>query len=227
MDTVHRKLVGRIVFCIATLFISACAPVVKTNITVFHELPQSAAPTTYAFILNDENDLEALRYAEEISVYLNRYNYRRVHYRDDPDLVVFFTYGISDGTTTSGTTPIFGQTGGGITSHSGNANTTYQSAGNRSTSNTSYSGTSYSAPTYGVVGAIPYTSTSYTRFLFLDIYRTPTSEEIEKNDLHKVYQAQVTSTGSGGQINMVMNEMIDSLFEEFPGESGKSRTERR
>lgn len=60
----------------------------------------------------------------------------------------------------------------------------------------------------------------YTRFLKLDIVTKTVAKEQKP---HKIYEAKVISSGSG-QLAAALPTMIKSLFEDFPGESGSSRT---
>ena len=45
-----------------------------------------------------------------------------------------------------------------------------------------------------------------------------------KDNPVKVFEGTVKSRGSSGQITVVMPAMIEALFRNFPGESGKSET---
>lgn len=201
----------------ALLFLTACASV-RTSVSVFHTLPEQTQRTTYAFLPleSQEGSLEYAAYSKKIAAYLKPYHYIEVGSNESPDLLLAFSYGIGDGTTVVGSTPIIGQTGGGPSRTTGTVNT--------SGSTGTYSSNTYSAPTYGVVGAIPTQSTSYQRTLSVDIIN-PLSDPDQS--ITYVYQASVRSSGSSDQFNSVIDEMLDSLFEEFPGESGKTRKEKR
>ncbi len=60
----------------------------------------------------------------------------------------------------------------------------------------------------------------YTRFLKLDIVTKTVTKEQKP---HKIYEAKVISSGSG-QLAAALPTMIKSLFDDFPGKSGSSRT---
>ena len=122
-------------------------------------------------------------------------------------------------TTHVGSTPIYGQTGGGTTYQSG----TGSAYGSGGYAYGSYSGTSYTMPTFGVVGSrtYSYNVTTYTRNLAMDIV---IRESLNTKTPKKVYEARVISKGSCGQIAQVMDEILEALFQEFPGESGRART---
>tara|TARA_R110002072_G_scaffold152261_1_gene301883 strand:+ start:215 stop:820 length:606 start_codon:yes stop_codon:yes gene_type:complete len=197
------------------VFLTACATVHST-VSVFHTLPEQTQRTTYAFLPSEsqEGSLEYAAYSQKIAAYLEPYHYIEVGLYESPDLLLWFSYGIDDGTTVAGSTPIIGQTGGGTSRTTG----TVKTSGSTGT----YSSNTYSAPTYGVVGAIPTRSTSYQRTLSVDIINPSPDQSITY-----VYQASVRSSGSNDQVNSVIDEMLDSLFEEFPGESGETRKEER
>jgi hypothetical protein len=110
----------------------------------------------------------------------------------------------SDGSTVSGSVPIFGQTGGGTAYTTGSFGTALGPAG--------FSATTYSTPTFGQVGAIPVSHTYYTRNLIFRIY----------DEKKTVLEGRVTSTGSSSQISQVMPNMISALFKDFPGINGKT-----
>ena len=200
------------------LFLTACAANVRSTVSVFHSLPEQTQRTTYAFLPleSQEGSLEYAAYSKKIAAYLEPYHYIKVGLNESPDLLLAFSYGIGDGTTVVGSTPIIGQTGGGTSLTTGTVNT----SGGTGT----YSSNTYSPPTYGVVGAIPTRSTSYQRTLSVDIINPLPDPD---QSITYVYQASVQSSGSSGQVNLVIDEMLDSLFEEFPGESGKTRKEQR
>ncbi len=69
--------------------------------------------------------------------------------------------------------------------------------------------------------AYSYNVTTYTRVLAIDILDR---QLLDAGKTKKVYEVELTSKGWCGQIAGVFDEMLDALFEEFPGESGKSRT---
>ena len=77
----------------------------------------------------------------------------------------------------------------------------------------SYSGTSYTTPTYGVVGAAPFSVTHHDRHLEI---------EIRDQKGKSVFEGRANSTGTVSDIAGVLPQMIDSMFTEFPGESGKT-----
>jgi hypothetical protein len=109
--------------------------------------------------------------------------------------------------------PIYGQTGGGTSYSSGTVTSGYGGYA-------SYSGTTYTAPTFGQVGSVPYSQKMYGRNLDLSIIDDRRSS---KNNVVKVYEGRVASSGSSADIAVVLPTMIEALFKDFPGQSGKTK----
>ena len=129
---------------------------------------------------------------------------------ENADYIAFVTYGIGAPQTSTqiGSVPIYGQTGGGTTIHSG----TVSSYGGGSAN---YYGNSYTMPTYGIVGSSTYSykTTSYTRTVAINL--------VEKGSNKKIFESKATSTGSCGIIGIVMNEIAEGMFKKFPSGSGR------
>jgi hypothetical protein len=106
--------------------------------------------------------------------------------------------------------PIYGQIGGGTSYSSG----TISSGGRIGT----FSGTTTTMPSFGQIGSRPIEITRFKRIVLLDIYRQETS-----GALTKVYEVKADSTGSCGNINSVISEIIDGMFVGIPGENGKTQ----
>lgn len=201
-----------IVAVFLALTMSGCA-MVKSNIAVFHELPVRAEPIKYAALpLKDqEGSLEYKAYAQHIKAEMNKKGFAETSI-DEAEVVLFFDYGIDSGKEVVSSYPIIGRTGTSSSYTSGSVS----SYGGYAT----YSGTTYNTPTYGVVGTGATSGTVFSRYLRLDLVDRAT---LSTGKVKKVYEAQVTSAGSGGQIAAVMPTMIKALFEDFPGKSGSTR----
>jgi hypothetical protein len=65
---------------------------------------------------------------------------------------------------------------------------------------------------------MPVSSREYRRELNVDIYRNTAGRPAAK-----VYEVRAFSSGSCGNINAIILNIIDGAFRNFPGESGKSR----
>jgi hypothetical protein len=131
------------------------------------------------------------------------------------DYLIHFSYAIGDGKNIAGSMPIIGQTGGGTGYVSGNVRTT----GGRSAS---YTATTYTPPTFGEVGQINYNYTNYTRTLSLAVADAKKILESKGMD-GIIFEANVRSTGRSGSVAEIMPTMIEALFKEFPGKSGKTK----
>ena len=201
-----------IVAILCALLMSGCA-MVKSNIAVFHELPIRAEPIKYAALplKEQEGSLEYKAYAQQIKDELNKKGFAEVPI-NEAEVVLFFEYGIDSGKEVISSYPIIGRTGTSSSYTSGTLNTYGSYA--------TYSGTTYNTPTYGVVGTGARSDTVYSRYLRVDLLDRAT---LSDGKIKKVYEAQVTSAGSKGQIAAVMPTMIKALFEDFPGKSGSTR----
>jgi len=135
---------------------------------------------------------------------------------DKAKYAIFMFYGIDDGKQVVSSYPIFGQTGTSSSYTTG----TITSYGNTA----SYSGTTYQTPTYGVVGSGTRTDTVFTRYLNIDIIDIAKSGD---GKVQKVYEGKAVSSGSSGQLAPVMPAIVRSVFEDFPGKTGTSRTSRQ
>ena len=129
---------------------------------------------------------------------------------------VTMDYGISNGRTVHDVAPIIGQTaGGGTTYHSGTASA-YGTYGGYASG--SYSGTSYTPATYGVVGTVPTTDTVFDRYLFVTIF---------DSNGRTVLEGKCFSSGYSTNLSNIVPIMIDSFLTDFPGESGKTITQKQ
>lgn len=200
-----------ILLCGAML--QSCAHVRGTTTSFY--VPEYRPGGTISVIAADESinqSLEFQLYKTKIEQRLSLAGYS-VTPTAAADQVALVAYGIDTGQTSAVSTPIFGQTGGGTSYHSG---TVYGSGGSAA-----YSGTSYSMPRYGVVGSYTGAQTTYGRAIAIDIIKISK----DKTDAVKpLYQGRVISRGSCGAISEVFDEMLEIMFKSFPGESGKSKT---
>ena len=200
-----------IVVLIAAL-VSGCM-VVRSNISVFHDLPPTTQELKYAALplKGQEGSLEHKSYENLVKAKLNKRGYVETSVAD-ADVIVFLDYEIDRGREVVSSYPIIAQTGisssdttGTVTNYGGYA---------------TYSGTTYHTPTYGVVGTGTRSDTVFTRFLRLDFVDRA---DLAAGRVIKRYEAKVVSVGSRGQIAAVMPAMIKALFEDFPGKSGSTR----
>jgi len=197
--------------------LSGCARLVRSQISVFHELPQGFAGTTYAAVpfKDQEGSLEHKAYEQAVRQELNAKGLQEAP-MEQAEVVVFLFYGIDTGREVVSSYPIIGQTGVSSSYTYG----TVQSYGSYGT----YSGTTTYTPTYGVVGTGVTSHTLYARFLRLDILD---KTALAEGKIKKLYEGKIVSGGSSGQLSAVLPTMIKALFEDFPGKSGSTRTSTR
>lgn len=206
----YSKCLKFILIGITSVFLlTGCGRGVVSNISVFHKLPIVDQNITIKYSFNKlENQYDSLEYEtykEKIKQYLLKNNYLE---NNDSSYLISFQYGIDNGKEKTGSVPVFGQTGvsssntyGTVTSYGGGYG--------------SYSGTTIYRPTYGITGSSSYSYYEYRRFLNLYIY--------DKSNQKTIYEGKVVSSGSANNLLSVIDEMIESLFKDFPGESGKSK----
>lgn len=204
----NKTFVNFVVVVFLSLILSGCGAVIHSNVSVFHNLPKndSQPKVEYSFLKleGQENSLEYDTYQLKIKNHLINNNFIE---NENSNLLISIQYGINNGKEKMGSTPIFGQTGvsssytsGTVTSYGGGYG--------------SYSGATTYTPTYGVVGSSSHSYTEYTRYLNMYMY--------DKSSKKVVYEGKVVSSGSTGQLLPVIDEMMEALFKNFPGESGKS-----
>jgi hypothetical protein len=71
------------------------------------------------------------------------------------------------------------------------------------------------------VGTREISQTGYTRVLRLDIVD---KQALAEGNIKKLYEGKVVSSGFSDQLVKVLPEMVKALFEDFPGQSGSTRT---
>lgn len=211
-----KMIMTMLALTLSAIFLPGCAGFVRSDVSVFHQLPDTPIPKTYVFVplKGQENSLEYRTYQELVRQQLNRYQYREVTGSEKPDAVIAFSYGIDNGQEKLESIPIYGQTGVSSSTTYGTLNT-YGNFG-------SYSGTTTYTPTYGVVGSTTVSRKEYSRGLWLYIVD---AKSVGTSKLNVLYEGSVKSSGSSSQLSRVIPAMIEALFKKFPGKSGATRTE--
>ncbi len=205
----------KIISLLMVVMLSGCATSrIVTNNTAFfvdsYETKGSISVVSGEADVN--NSLEFAAYKKKFESKLSEVGYKIEKDPNKADYIALVAYGIDDGKTSTVSTPIFGQTGGGTTYSSG---TVYGSSGSAN-----YSGTSYTMPTYGVVGSSTGSVTTYSRAIALDIVEASSFKE---GSPKKVYEGRTKSKGSCSVIVEVFDEMLEAMFSDFPGENGRNR----
>lgn len=190
---------------------------VNADVSRFNAFSSPVVDKTFFVLPLDGQDLSAefSHYAQIVSRHLNRYGMHKSLKAIDADYIVIMNYGVGSSRQISGEIPIYGQTGGGTTYHTGTVYTF--GSGGHTTGN--YSGYSYVPPTYGVTGYVPYSRIEYDRFLVIKIVdmRSSTTEK-----LRPAYEVTVNSTGGSATFSDVSACLFDAAFQEFPT-SGNAR----
>ena len=185
--------------------LSGCA-LLKSQVSVFHQLPKNLSGTTYVMIPFKEQEERVAHevYEDIVRQQLNAKGFHETT-ADQAQTAVFFTYGIDTGRTVDSSYPIIGQTG-------------------VETCTSTRCLDSSPWPTYGVVGTRETSETQYTRVLRLDIVD---KQSLTEGNIKKLYEGKVVSSGFSNQLVKVLPEMVKALFEDFPGQSGSTEHHRR
>ncbi|WP_052657460.1 DUF4136 domain-containing protein [Thalassospira sp. HJ] len=193
------------------LLLTACVRI-QATVQSFSDLPNDYPGKTLAVIGYPDELAESLEWKTYKPIFEARFMEKGfvISLPNEADYLAFVTYGIGDPQTSTeiGSVPIYGQTGGGTTYHSGTVSSYGGGYG-------SYSGTSYTAPMYGVVGSSTYSYdvTTYTRTVFIDLFDAETEQ--------KLYESSAVSSGSCGVISEVIDEITEAIFTKFPSGSGR------
>jgi hypothetical protein len=193
------------------ILLVSCGSTVQSDVTRFHKLPIKGNGESFSVRPTNENrsGIEFSTYASRVAGHLQQYGWRQSS-SGKADYIVTLGYRMGGSSTRTGSTPTYGQTGGGTTYHNGSVN----SYSNYGSSYGSYSGTSYTPATYGQVGSTPYSVTVHDRFCNI---------RIKSRNGKSVFEGRANSTGRSSEISVVLPAMIDSIFTDFPGESGKAK----
>lgn len=198
----------RLILVLITSGLCSCA-VVKNQVTIFHSLPPKGSGQTFSVATSPQApQLQNRLYAQRIASHLIKYGWAEKS--ADPDFTVAFHYAVSAPLEVTTNVPVISQTGGGTTFHTG----TFSGTG----STGSFSSTSYSPATYGVVGSHTIIQTAYERNLKIIAFNREGQEVLDANS---------KSLGTRSDINVVMPIMIDTIFANFPGQSGRTKTYHR
>jgi hypothetical protein len=188
---------------LSALLLTGCGgKSVKSQISSFSSINNVGYNDTFFIVPSEQqaSTAEFFSYANSISGRLVAKGMSRVNNPVNARYVVFIDYGVAGSNQVATSTPIYGQTGGGLTTHSGSI---YGTGGFGS-----YSGTSYTMPTYGVVGSVSGSRTVYQRFFKLTMF--------DSRNNTPVYETQASSNGSSGTFGQVAECIFNSALESFP-----------
>lgn len=192
----------------ALLSLSACALTssLEGRVTKFHTL--EASPKAYVMIADDGSvgSLEWRSYAAIVERTLQEQGWRPASF-ETADVAVFLQYQISQGRSVPFSYPVFGPVPSGVVTTTGNVTT----VGNMSTINA----TSTQGSTFGVVGTRTGSQTVFDRAVKVTMFSLPSYRE--EKEMNAVFEGEIRSTGSTGDLPTVMPALLQGLFSDFPG----------
>ncbi len=194
---------------------TAGAARISADVTVFHEMTDFSRDKAIAVMPWKESQKDSLEFKAFKTLLEQQFRgqgYRLHEGAGQPDLVVFFDYGIDNGTQQTsvfpspqfGASPFPGGYVGGI--H-------YRFAPIFSNSHAMPLG---SSPGFG---STVVTSTLFARYVNIDI-AIP-----DGSGLKKVYEGRLKSRGNCSKLTRVMPPLLEMFFFEFPRASGQTKTE--
>lgn len=198
--------------CLALIatFLTACGTTsLQGSVTRFHTL--DGTPKTFAiFPLEDQqNSLEFRSYAKTLSNELAAKGWKE-ELADKADVAIFLEYAIG-GKTETYSYPILKQVPFGSATTTGTISPSGQ-----------IQATTTQATTVAVAGTGTYTDTVFVREVKLKMFSIPVWQTSKK--MEPMFEATINSTGSTGQLAIVMPTLISGLLQDFPGKSGSTTT---
>ncbi|WP_373086184.1 DUF4136 domain-containing protein [Sneathiella sp.] len=190
------------IFLFVGVLLAACTkPTIDANVTAFYTPELTTIDTKTIAIRaqeeNQESSLEFLSYRPKIEAKLSYVGFTVVKETENPDYIALVSYGLDGTEPKSSTTssPVFGSVGIGA-----------------------YGGRS---PFFGSVGQSYNTQTwqEYSRFLAIDIVDADT---VRSSNSARIYEGRVKSVGRCPTLAGVFDEVLDAMFEDFPGANGKT-----
>ena len=179
------------------------------SVTRFHTLDGSPKAFAIFPLENQQDSLEFRAYAKTLSNELTAKGWKE-EFAETADVAIFLEYAIG-GKTVTRSYPIFKQV------PFGNATTT----GTISSSG-QIQATTTQATTLAVAGTGTYTDEVFVREVNLKMFSMPIWRASKK--MEPVFDGTINSTGTTGQLPVVMPTLIRALLHEFPGRSGSSTT---
>lgn len=193
--------VQRLLACglLALLFLSGCATIDATTTSSYApDYRSSGTIAVVASVAEVNASAEFSQYKPRIESKLAATGYTIVNNPSDATYLALVAYGMDLGLSGVVSTPVFDQAGGGTTASS-----------------------SYTMPSYGIVGSSSQAMASYNRAIALDIVDVASMKEGKPG---KVFEIRTRSTGSSRSIDCVFDEMLEAMFMDFPGTSGKAKS---
>lgn len=186
---------------------------VKGRVSQFHVL--DSVPKSFIVIASnqEQESLEFRSYANLVSAQLINHGWHPATF-DSADVAVFLQYQISQGHQVAFNYPIFGQVPTGSSTTFGTVST----FGNTATFNAATT----QQTALGVVGSGSGSRTEYERAVSVTMYSVKAYRESQK--MERLFEGEIRSSGSRGDLPSVMPTLIRGLLDDFPGKSGRTRT---
>lgn len=211
MCRVYLLLIGGMV-----LVFAGCSAV-DVNVGSLSTLPEGRQTGVLAVLGNPaeiENSPEFAQYKKNLESHFSGEGFDISQDIYQADYVALMNYGMDDGQTITRSykNPVYGSVSDGTAQQSGAVGSDAIMA--------NQSGKSYSPAAQGVVAYETSTTstTVYTGHLNIDMF------EVDTDGLgEKVFEAKLLSRGNCGRLSEVMDELIESIFLDFPNTNGKQQ----
>lgn len=190
----------------AALLVAACTQTVRSEVSRFHNLGFAPEQRSVAIAPRGEQigSPEFKFYADAVLQRLVGAGFAPAANPDDADIIGFIDYTVGPGQTVFTSAPVYGSLGYGY----GDPfyDPFYRGRGRR-----------YSS-TYGVVGTQTQSDIVYPRTFTLEL-----NDQLSPGKLgDKIYEGKARSTGTSSSFARVGLCLIDSLFANFPGGTGRT-----
>lgn len=189
----------------AALLVAACTQTVRSEVSRFHTLGLTPNQQTVAIAPRGEQigSPEFKFYADAVMQRLVGAGFTPAANADAADIIGFIDYTVGEGQTIFTSTPVYGSLGYGF----GDPfyDPFYRGRGRRSS-------------TYGVVGTQTTADVIYPRIFKLEL-----NDQLTPGKLgDKVYEGRAVSNGTSQSFARVGLCLIDSIFANFPGGTGRT-----
>lgn len=207
----HMNLRLALILIVLVATLAGCATL-QGSVSRFHVLTTSPQAFVIIPIRDQQDSLEFKSYANLVRQALQARGWREGTL-DAADVAIFFQYSISQGRQVAFSYPIFGQVPTGTSITTGTVST----FGNTS----NIYATTTGQTTTGIVGSGLGSTTEFDRALRVLMFSLPAYRATQ--NMERVYEGEIRSSGSTGDLPTTMPVLIRGLFDDFPGASGTTR----
>ena len=191
------------------ILLGGCSTKIISSKTTFYSKDYENKGSISVVSKDKADGLEFLNYKVKLEKKLSSIGYSISSDISKAQYIAFISYGVDNGKTETHTVPVYGMTGGGTSYSNGQVGNTY------------YSGTTTQPISYRVIGTTTETNTYYTRAIDLDIIERIT---LEYPPIEKTLELKSRSIGSCPRLSSVFDEMLEAIFQDFPGKNGETVT---